>query len=118
MTQSYEEKRALLAKVALQEGHLKLRGDENKAGLEIEKYLNVFRETFNRIDNTTKYSDTTIGFDWCCAFVYYCCLQAGYWFWALQSITGENPVKPEQRGRLTQMAEAWIQWGKEYGYRW
>lgn len=80
MTESYEEKRALLAKVALQEGQLKLRGDENKAGLEIEKYLNVFRNAFNRIDSTTKYSDKTIGFDWCCAFVYYCCLQAGFSF--------------------------------------
>ncbi len=41
-----------------------------------------------------------------------------HWFWALQSITGANPVEPEQRGRLTQMALAWIQWGKEHGYRW
>lgn len=41
-----------------------------------------------------------------------------HWFWALQSITGANPVEPEQRGRLTQMAEAWIRWGKEHGYRW
>ena len=41
-----------------------------------------------------------------------------HWFWALQSITGANPVRPEQRGRLTQMAGAWIQWGKEHGYRW
>lgn len=36
-----------------------------------------------------------------------------HWFWALQSI----PVEPEQRGRLTQMAGIWIQWGKEHGYR-
>lgn len=41
-----------------------------------------------------------------------------HWFWALQSITGANPVKPEQRGRLMQMAEAWVQWGKDCGYRW
>ncbi|MCT7988773.1 hypothetical protein [Laspinema olomoucense] len=41
-----------------------------------------------------------------------------HWFWALQAITGANPVQPEQRGRLTQMAAAWIEWGREHGYRW
>lgn len=41
-----------------------------------------------------------------------------HWFWALQSITGANPVEPQQRGRLRQMAGAWIQWGKDCGYRW
>ena len=41
-----------------------------------------------------------------------------HWFWALQAITGANPVKPEQRGMLQKMAEAWIEWGQENGYRW
>lgn len=41
-----------------------------------------------------------------------------HWFWALRAITGNNPVKPEQRGRMKQMAQAWIQWGKEHGYEW
>lgn len=41
-----------------------------------------------------------------------------HWFWALRAITGDNPVKPEQRGRMKQMALAWIQWGKEHGYEW
>lgn len=41
-----------------------------------------------------------------------------HWFWALQAITGANPVKSEQRGRLQQMAQAWLQWGRENGYRW
>ncbi|MCL1463331.1 hypothetical protein [Argonema galeatum] len=41
-----------------------------------------------------------------------------HWFWALQAITGANPVKSEQRGFLKQMAQAWLQWGKENGYRW
>jgi hypothetical protein len=41
-----------------------------------------------------------------------------HWFWALRAITGDNPVKPEQRGRMNQMAQAWIQWGKEQGYEW
>ncbi|HEY9596775.1 MAG TPA: hypothetical protein V6D33_03815, partial [Cyanophyceae cyanobacterium] len=39
-----------------------------------------------------------------------------YWLFALSEITGENPVKPEQRGRVKQMAEAWIEWGKNQGY--
>ncbi|MEM9538747.1 MAG: hypothetical protein AAGA60_04460 [Cyanobacteria bacterium P01_E01_bin.42] len=41
-----------------------------------------------------------------------------YWFWALREITGENPIQPEQKGRLKQMAQAWVQWGKERGYQW
>ncbi|MDF5726997.1 MAG: hypothetical protein PUP92_02925 [Rhizonema sp. PD38] len=41
-----------------------------------------------------------------------------HWFWALSAITGANPVKPEQRGRLSQKAQAWIEWGKANGYRW
>jgi hypothetical protein len=41
-----------------------------------------------------------------------------HWFWALSAITGANPVKPEQRGRLKQMAQAWIEWGRANGYRW
>ncbi|HZO88141.1 MAG TPA: hypothetical protein VFB38_07350 [Chthonomonadaceae bacterium] len=41
-----------------------------------------------------------------------------HWFWALQSITGENPVPPTQRGRAKEMTQAWLQWGKEHGYTW
>ncbi|MBV6519050.1 MAG: hypothetical protein HCAMLNBO_01805 [Candidatus Brocadia fulgida] len=40
----------------------------------------------------------------------------GHWFWALKSITGEDPVLPEQRGRMKEMAQAWLHWGKEHGY--
>ncbi len=39
-------------------------------------------------------------------------------FWALRAITGDNPVKPEQRDRRSQMTQAWIEWGKEHGYEW
>jgi hypothetical protein len=39
-----------------------------------------------------------------------------YWLIALSEITGENPIKPEQRGRVKQMASAWIEWGKNQGY--
>lgn len=41
-----------------------------------------------------------------------------HWFWALESITGANPVQGDERGRLDQMAAAWLMWGRENGYRW
>ena len=41
-----------------------------------------------------------------------------HWFWALQSITGENPVSVDRRGDIVQMAAAWLEWGKAHGYRW
>jgi len=40
----------------------------------------------------------------------------GHWFWALKSITGEDPVLPEQRGRIKEMTKAWLNWGKEQDY--
>ena len=39
-----------------------------------------------------------------------------HWFWALCSITGENPVRPEQRGNLREMSNAWIEWAEKKGY--
>ena len=39
-----------------------------------------------------------------------------HWFWALQSISGENPVRPQDRGKLSEMSKAWLKWGKEKGY--
>ena len=38
-----------------------------------------------------------------------------HWFWALHVITKENPVPPESEGNLKQMADAWLQWGRERG---
>ena len=38
------------------------------------------------------------------------------WFWALQAITRVNPVTDEQVGKPSEMAKAWINWGKENGY--
>lgn len=37
------------------------------------------------------------------------------WFWALEAITGENPVAPEDAGNISAMADAWIRWGARYG---
>jgi hypothetical protein len=39
-----------------------------------------------------------------------------HWFWALKSISGEDPVPVEHRGRMKQMAQDWLQWGREKGY--
>ncbi|NEO53892.1 MAG: hypothetical protein F6K54_12860 [Okeania sp. SIO3B5] len=39
-----------------------------------------------------------------------------HWFYALIAITGENPIAEEQRGRIIEMKEAWIKWGKTKGY--
>ena len=41
-----------------------------------------------------------------------------HWFWALTAITGADPVKPEDRGKLRKMTEAWLRWGKEQGLTW
>lgn len=37
------------------------------------------------------------------------------WFWALEAITEENPVPPQAAGIVSQMADAWIEWGKRRG---
>jgi hypothetical protein len=39
-----------------------------------------------------------------------------HWFWALQSISGENPVRAQDRGKIKEMTQAWLKWGKEKGY--
>jgi hypothetical protein len=38
------------------------------------------------------------------------------WFWALESITEENPVPPEADGKVRLMAQAWIEWGQQRDY--
>jgi hypothetical protein len=41
--------------------------------------------------------------------------QSGYWFWALNAITGEDPVPPEDLGDVPKMSEAWLNWAKQHG---
>lgn len=38
------------------------------------------------------------------------------WFWALESITEENPVPAAAAGNIQLMADAWVNWGKERGF--
>jgi hypothetical protein len=42
---------------------------------------------------------------------------SGCWFWALKSISREDPVSPESRGNTKEMTQAWLEWGKQRGYR-
>lgn len=37
--------------------------------------------------------------------------QPYHWFWALNAITGEDPVPEWMRGHVREMADAWINWG-------
>jgi hypothetical protein len=39
-----------------------------------------------------------------------------HWFPALRALTGENPVPPEEAGRMSRMAKAWVNWGRDRGY--
>lgn len=39
-----------------------------------------------------------------------------HWFWALQAITGVDPVPPSDAGDVERMAAAWVQWGREQGH--
>lgn len=39
-----------------------------------------------------------------------------HWFIALNSITGANPIKKEERGNMKLMTNSWLKWGKENGY--
>lgn len=41
-----------------------------------------------------------------------------HWFWALKAITGADPLPPDGRGRVGEMTQAWLRWGREQGYRW
>ena len=38
------------------------------------------------------------------------------WFSALRSITGESPVRPEDRGDIDAMTAAWLDWGRRRRY--
>lgn len=33
-----------------------------------------------------------------------------HWFWALQVLTGANPVRDEDEGDFRKMAQSWLQW--------
>ncbi len=41
-----------------------------------------------------------------------------HWFWALQALTGQDPVPPDARGDMSAMAHAWLEWAYLAGYEW
>jgi hypothetical protein len=41
-----------------------------------------------------------------------------HWFWALQVLTGANPVSEEDEGNLRRMSRAWLEWAASQGYAW
>lgn len=41
-----------------------------------------------------------------------------HWFTALSAITNAQPVMSEDAGNIGKMVQAWLEWGKEQGYRW
>jgi hypothetical protein len=41
-----------------------------------------------------------------------------HWFWALQALTGHDPVRAEDRGDMQEMARTWLEWAYMAGYDW
>ena len=39
-----------------------------------------------------------------------------HWFWALNVITGEDPVPAECSGDMRAVREAWLEWGRSKGF--
>ena len=42
--------------------------------------------------------------------------QGGLWFHALSELTGANPVKSGDRGKVQVMQDSWLRWGEANGY--
>lgn len=41
--------------------------------------------------------------------------ETDHWFWALEAISGENPVVPDEAGQVEKMSKAWLEWGRRQG---
>jgi hypothetical protein len=39
-----------------------------------------------------------------------------HWFWALESITGEDPVSPDDAGDVEKISKSWVEWGRMHGF--
>jgi len=73
-------KRHKLAQVAASEAALQFQGNDQKGGPAIEKYLVLLRDALKQRPATRHLAEPGVGFDWCGAFVYYCCRAAGFTF--------------------------------------
>lgn len=38
-----------------------------------------------------------------------------HWFWALQAITGEDPVADGDQGKIDRMTSSWLNWAQQRG---
>ncbi|MGG3510111.1 CHAP domain-containing protein [Paenibacillus sp. FSL W8-0187] len=89
-------RRQILAKIAEELASRPLIGNKDKYGPDLEPILRCFPR-----DNPN------IGFDWCAAFVYHCCTEAGV----------KLPVRyPEPVSRNFAWVEAWLEWGQIYSF--
>ena len=41
--------------------------------------------------------------------------ETNHWFWALKSISDEDPIRPENKGKVERMKEDWLRWGRSKG---
>lgn len=72
--------RRALADVAYREARLRL-SDDGPTGLHaVEKYLATLRPALAAREKTRHLAASGARYDWCGAFVYFCCKQAGYTF--------------------------------------
>ena len=85
-------KRVLLPEIAERLARRPLRGNSRKCGPDLQPILSHFKRK-NRRE----------GFDWCAAFVYHCCVRAGF----------PIPVRQPEPVRWSFAAvPAWLQWAK------
>jgi hypothetical protein len=102
-----QNKRHPLAAIARREAEQERTGDASMAGPAIEPYLAVLREALNRNGSTEMYSDRSVGFHWCGAFVYFCCLEAGFRF---------SPKPVEDYRHTLGAVPAWHHWARLRGF--
>ncbi|EDX82829.1 Putative peptidoglycan binding domain protein [Synechococcus sp. PCC 7335] len=70
---------------------------------EAEKYLEIFREPMN---NLGQIGTAKVFYDWCGAFVYYCCREVGI----------QVPIQPNEFWATMALVESWKFWARRKGY--
>lgn len=75
----------------------------NDASSEAEKYLDIFRKP---MQNLGQIGSAKIFYDWCGAFVYYCCKEVGI----------DVPIQPPGFWATMALVESWKFWGRQQGF--
>lgn len=75
----------------------------SNASSEAEKYLSTFRKPMQDLDQI---GSAKVFYDWCGAFVYFCCNQVGI----------DMPVQPTGFWATLALVESWKFWGKQQGF--